>query len=75
MSSNAELMKSSGNFTVNDKKGKRLPITSKQFEVIFINKIQPNLTNFGKFTFDDLWVLINAYDYWQYENINKSTFG
>lgn len=54
---------------------KKLPVTFKQFEVIYNNKIAPELEDREKFLFDNLWLLVNAYDYIKYENINKSTFG
>lgn len=28
----------------------------------------------GKFKFEEMNVLLNAYEYWRYENINKQTF-
>lgn len=78
-SNNLRLSGASGSDITSELGGKqkksKFPLTLKQFEVIFQNKIQPNLEEQGKFTFEDLWTLVNAYDYWQYENINKSTFG
>lgn len=74
LTASQELKASGGNFKWNDVK-KKLPVTFKQFEVIFNNKIAPELQQKDKFLFENLWMLINSYDYIKYENINKSTFG
>ena len=62
---------------------KRKPeISLKQFDYIYRNKILGGLNEKhdvdgimkGKFQFTDMNLLLNAYEYWKYENINKQTF-
>ena len=53
---------------------KKRDITIKQFDYIYKNKIDIKLEEKGKFKFTDMNLLLNAYEYWRYENINKQTF-
>ena len=56
------------------KKKKKRDITYKQFDFIYKNKIQKHLEDNEQFKFTDMNLLLNAYEYWRYENINKQTF-
>lgn len=49
-------------------------ISIRQFDYIYKNKIEQQLEEKGKFKFTDLNLLLNGYEYWRYENINKQTF-
>ena len=61
---------------------KKPEISLKQFDYIYRNKIAPGLNEkhdndgilTGKFQFTDMNLLLNSYEYWKYENINKQTF-
>ena len=65
-------MKSSMSKSFNyDKKKKKRDITMKQFDFIYKNKIQGYLNDKDQFMFTDMNLLLNAYEYWRYENINK----
>jgi hypothetical protein len=55
-------------------KNKKRDITLKQFDYIYKNKIEINLEVSGKFLFTDINLLLNAYEYWKFEKINKQTF-
>ena len=52
-------------------KNKKRDISLKQFDYIYKNKILNNLEEKGRFKFTEMNVLLNAYEYWKYENINK----
>ena len=56
------------------KKQKKRDISSKQFDYIYKNKIETELDAHNEFKFEDMNVLLNAYEYWQYENKNKQAF-
>jgi len=53
---------------------KKRDISVRQFDYIYKNKIDQQLEEKGKFKFTDLNLLLNGYEYWRYENINKQTF-
>jgi hypothetical protein len=53
---------------------KKRDISLKQFDYIYKNKIEANLEDKGQFKFTEMNLLLNAYEYWRYENINKATF-
>ena len=53
------------------KKAKKRDITANQFDFIWNKKILDNLETKDQFTFQEMNVLLNAYEYWRYENINK----
>lgn len=53
------------------KKVKKREITINQFDFIWNKKILGNLETRDQFTFQEMNVLLNAYEYWRYENINK----
>jgi hypothetical protein len=50
---------------------KKRDVSLKQFEYIWKNKVQSNLEEHGKFRFKEMNILLNAYEYWRYENKNK----
>lgn len=58
---------------VNDsikKKARKRDLTTKQFEHIWLNKIQNQLQHQNQFRFQEMNVLLNAYEYWRYESKN-----
>jgi len=53
---------------------KKVDIQYKQFEYIFGNRIKPNLADPAKFRWNDLNLLLNAYEFWRFENKQKINF-
>jgi hypothetical protein len=53
---------------------KKRDVSFKQFEYIWKNKMQNKVSEAGKFKFEEMNLLLNAYEYWRYENKNKQTF-
>jgi len=55
------------------KRGKAADITPKQFNYIYKEKIKDKLKKPSQMTFDEIGLILDAYNYWLYEKKSKKT--